>query len=76
MSSEPTTKPVPGATPEAQIGYKSDGKGGFIVRVCAYGCAGKAEAEKLAKDGGFKVSHGMCEKHYHAELVKMGLDTP
>lgn len=62
--------------PVAWMGYKADGKGGFIVRVCCYGCAGKTEAEKIAKDAGFPVSHGCCRSCYQTEQIAMAFDTP
>lgn len=62
--------------PKAWMGYKSDGKGGFIVRVCCYYCPGKAEAEKQAKAAGFPVSHGCCTECYQKEQIALGFDTP
>jgi len=49
------------------MGYKANPRGGFFARVCAH-CPDKAQADRLARDAGLPVSHGICERCYAKQL--------
>lgn len=56
-----TAIPIPDlAELPAFMGYKADPRGGFIMRICCYGCKGRKEVEQLARMRGMAVSHGAC----------------
>ena len=55
------------------MGYKSNGRGGFSIRICCL-CPDKTLAEKQAVEEGWPVTHSICTTHYEAQMKKWGLD--
>lgn len=58
--------------PVAWMGYCSPVG---TVKICAW-CPDKAAADKIAKDSGLMVTHGMCVACFTKEQISLGLDTP
>ena len=59
------------ATLPAFMGYKASERGGFIMRICCYGCEGQKQVEQLARLRGMEVSHGACPKCAAVQIARI-----
>lgn len=53
--------------PSAWMGFAAPRSGRACVRICGW-CPDKDEADRLAKNGGCDVTHGMCKECYNKQL--------